>query len=114
MWQHEPCAYGWVKGKGIDLKPPASERSVWEIDQKGEQDGIHPTQKPVELFARPMRWHLPPGGLEYEPFSGSGTALVAAEQEGRRCYAMEISPAFVAVALERMAGMNLTPVNEGR
>ena len=109
MWQHEPCAYGWIEGKGMESKPPANERTVWEINQQGEQDGIHPTQKPVELFARPMRWHLPAGGLAYEPFSGSGTALVAAEQEGRRCYAIEIAPAFVAVALERMVGMGLEP-----
>ena len=109
MWSHEPCAYGWIEGKGMDSKPPANERTVWEIDQQGDSDNIHPTQKPRELFARPMRWHIPAGGLAYEPFSGSGTALVAAEQEGRRCYAIEIAPAFVAVALERMAGMGLEP-----
>lgn len=45
MWQHEPCFYGWRRGH-MPKRPPANERSVWEIDQQGEQDGIHPTQKP--------------------------------------------------------------------
>ncbi len=43
------------------------------------------------------------GGLVYEPFCGSGTAIIAAEQTGRRCRAMEISPLYVAVILERWA-----------
>ena len=42
-------------------------------------------------------------------FSGSGSQLVAAEQEGRLCYALELEPAFVAVALQRLAGMGLAP-----
>ena len=37
----------------------------------------------------------------YDPFAGSGTALVAAERLGRRCYAMEIDPRYVQVAIER-------------
>ncbi len=60
-----------------------------------------PTQKPVEIFARPIRWHTKPGDLCFEPFSGSGTQIVAAEQLGRRCYAMELEPRFVDVAVER-------------
>ena len=69
----------------------------------------HPTQKPVELFAIPIRQHTKKGDLCYEPFSGSGTQLVAAETLGRACYAMELSPLFVAVALERLSEMGLQP-----
>jgi DNA modification methylase len=101
MWQHEPCMYGWRQGSMPKLKPPANETSVWHVDQKGEQDGIHPTQKPVELFRRPMLWHTKPGDLVYEPFLGSGTAIVAAEMTGRRCFAMEQEPAYVDVAVRR-------------
>ena len=54
-----------------------------------------------------MRQHTKRGGLCYEPFSGSGTQLVAAEQLGRICYGMELSPPFVAVALERLSGLGL-------
>jgi len=50
----------------------------------------------------------------YDPFLGSGTTMVAAEQLGRICYGMEIEPKYVAVALERMSGMGLTPrLNNG-
>ena len=50
---------------------------------------------------RPIGWHTKPGELIYEPFSGSGTAIIAAEQTGRRCYALELAPAFVDVAVLR-------------
>ena len=69
----------------------------------------HPTQKPAELFAIPIRHHTKKGDICFEPFSGSGTQLVAAESLGRVCYAMEKSPPFVAVALERLSEMGLQP-----
>ena len=59
------------------------------------------TQKPVDIFKRPIEWHVAAGGLCYEPFSGSGTAIIAAETLGRRCYAMELEPAYCAVAIKR-------------
>jgi DNA modification methylase len=55
----------------------------------------------VEIFARPMRVHTGPGEICYEPFSGSGTQIIAAAKLSRRCYAMEIEPVFVDVAVER-------------
>ena len=61
----------------------------------------HPTQKPVLLSEIPIRNHLRAGEAVYEPFSGSGTTLMAAETLGRRCYAMEIDPKYVQVAIER-------------
>ncbi len=101
MWSHEPCLYGWRQGKMPNLKPPASETTVWHVDQKGEQDGSHPTQKPVELFKRPILWHTKQGDTVYEPFLGSGTCLIAAEMTGRRCYAMEQDPGYCDVAVAR-------------
>jgi DNA modification methylase len=89
LWSHEPCFYGWVEGQPPKLKPPASERTVWHVDQVGERSGYHPTQKPVELFLRPIEFHTRPGDIVYEPFLGSGTQLIAAERTGRICYAME-------------------------
>jgi len=78
--------------------------SVWEIDWEGKARPVgneHPTQKPVEIFARPMRKHTRPGDVCYEPFSGSGSQLVAAEQLSRSCFAMELEPVFVDVAIRR-------------
>ncbi len=100
MWQHEPCAYGWQTGN-MPVKPPANEHTVWQINQIGESDGIHPTQKPVALAEKPILFHLQPGELCYEPFSGSGTTLIGAQKNGRVCYGLEISPAFCDVIVQR-------------
>jgi DNA modification methylase len=101
MVQHEPCAYGWLKGNIPKRKPPANSKTVWEINQIGESDGIHPTQKPVEISRRPLAFHTRAGDVCYEPFGGSGSQLIAAQEMGRRCYAMEIAPAYVDVILAR-------------
>jgi DNA modification methylase len=105
MWDFEPCMVGWVEGHQPAAKPPANSRAVWDVDQKeGVEEGlgaVHPTIKPVELMRRPIEWHTRPGELIYEPFLGSGTALIAAEMTGRRCYAIELSPTFVDVAVAR-------------
>jgi DNA modification methylase len=103
MWDYEPLLVGWREGHQPKLKPPADSRAVWEIESKIEDNpgSIHPTMKPVELIRRPILYHTHPGGLIYEPFSGSGTALIAAEDSGRVCYALEQSPAFVDVSVQR-------------
>ncbi len=101
LWAHEPCFYGWVEGKPPAKKPPHDERTVWRLDQRGSSMNIHPTQKPVELFMKPIEFHTEPGDIVYEPFLGSGTQLIAAEKLGRVCYAMEKEPRYVDVALMR-------------
>jgi DNA modification methylase len=103
MWQHEPAVYGWKQGMQpeTDRRPPANATTVWQIDQQGACNDIHPTEKPVELFARPIGWHTRPGEICYEPFSGSGTQIIAAHGLGRRCYAIEIAPQYVDVACRR-------------
>ena len=76
--------------------------SVWDIKSLyGEERPDHPTPKPLDCFAIPMRQHVRPGGLCYEPFSGSGSQIMAGEVTGRRVYAMEISPAYIDVAVLR-------------
>jgi DNA modification methylase len=103
MWNYEPFMYGWPQGHMPKAKPSADAKAVWEIASKIDDGAgsIHPTMKPVETIRRPIGYHTTPGGLIYEPFSGSGTALIAAEETGRTCYAMELSPAFVDVAVKR-------------
>lgn len=103
LWKHEPCLMGWIKGN----MPPKAEgaaflSSVWDIHGlSGEERPDHPTPKPLDCFAIPMRQHVELGGLCYEPFSGSGSQIMAGESVGRRVYAMEISPTYVDVAVER-------------
>jgi DNA modification methylase len=75
----------------------------------------HPTSKPNRLFAIPMELHTRPDDLCYEPFSGGGSQLIAAEQLGRRCYAIELEPRFVDVAIsrwERLTGMKAEVIAE--
>lgn len=105
-WQHEPCFYAVRKGATAGWVGPTFDSTVWEVNtlggylQAGEADQAteHSTQKPVEVMQRPMRYHE---GDVYEPFLGSGTTLIAAEQVGRRCFAMELAPRYVQVAIER-------------
>lgn len=103
-FRHEPCLMGWKKGSMPPHDGDHQHDSVWEVDFDGKQRIVgneHPTQKPVELFLRPMRRHTTRGDVCFEPFSGSGSQLIAAEQLGRRCYALEIEPSFVDVAIRR-------------
>jgi DNA modification methylase len=111
MWQHEPCFFGWKQGHKPKRNPGSFPTTVWQIDVPvlPGVESRHPTEKPLELFATPILSHTQPGDLSYEPFSGSGTHLCAAESTGRRCFAMEIEPAFVAVALERLSETGLKP-----
>lgn len=102
LWAHEPCFFGWVKGQ----KPPRADdeylRSVWNIEGiNNDERPDHPTPKPLECFAIPMRQHTNRNEVCYEPFSGSGSQLIAGEQLGRRVYGMEISPAYCDVIVKR-------------
>lgn len=102
MWQHEPCFFGWIRGKKPRRVVDEWLSSVWSFPtQTAFERTDHPTQKPVELFEIPMRQHTEVGEVCYEPFSGSGTQIVAAENLGRQCRAVELAPQFVAVALDR-------------
>ena len=102
-WKHEPCAFGWRQGN----KPAhgfGQLDSVWEIDWDGKARVVgneHPTEKPTRLFEIPMELHTKPGAIVLEPFSGSGSQIIAAEKLRRRCRAIEIQPAFVDVAIRR-------------
>ena len=83
---------------------------VWELPRQttnGEKH--HNAEKPVELPRRAMTNSSDSGDIVADLFLGSGTTMVAAEQLGRVCYGMEIEPRYVAVALQRMADMGLSP-----
>ena len=118
LWDYEPLLIGWPAGRQPKSKPPADTKAVWEIaSTEGNEAAIssHPTVKPVALLRRPIEWHSKPGGLIYEPFCGSGTALIAAEMSGRRCYAIELSAAFCDAAILRwQAFTGKLAVREGR
>ncbi len=99
LWQHEPCFYGWVEGQKPKRKPPSNTGTVWHIPN--ESLGVHPTQKPLAVFERPIEYHTRAGDICYEPFAGSGTQFIAAERTGRVCYGMELDPHYGSVVLAR-------------
>jgi DNA modification methylase len=97
--QHEPCWYVVRKGCPGRRTDDRTQTTLWQIDKPQKSETGHSTQKPVECMARPMRNHE--AELIYDPFLGSGTTLIAAEQLGRKCYGMEISPAYCDVIVKR-------------
>ncbi|QFT59519.1 putative methyltransferase [Sulfitobacter sp. THAF37] len=112
-WQHEPAWYA-VRGKG-HWSGDRKQSTLWSIPSR-DQDAatIHGTQKPVECMRRQMLNNASPGQAVYEPFSGSGTSIIAAESCGRVCFAMELDPAYVDVAvLRRQAFTDKEAVLEG-
>ena len=83
--------------------------------QPGKED--HPTQKPIGLIERLVESIVPPSGVVLDPFSGSGTTIIAAEMTGRACHAIEIAPQYVDVAIRRwqaFAGAAATLEGDGR
>jgi hypothetical protein len=77
-WKHELCFYGWRRGHTPPWYGDKSQVSVWEVG-RDEDAGQHPTQKPVELFRRPILNHSKAGEVIYEPFAGSGSQFIGAE-----------------------------------
>jgi DNA modification methylase len=107
-WCHEPCFVVRKPGAKVPFYGERNQATIWRAPSpkmimagstEAKQD--HPAQKPVVLFETPIANHLRPGEAVYDPFCGSGTTLIAAERLGRRCYAMEVDPKYVQVAIER-------------
>lgn len=102
LWKHEPCFMGWRRPNRPPKVAEQTLPSTWEMPSFAKDERPdHPTPKPLDAFGIPMRQHVARGGLCYEPFCGSGSQIMAGEANGRRVFAMEISPAYVDVAVER-------------
>ena len=100
---HEPCWYAVRKGRTGHYNGDRTQSTLWEIDKPKKSETGHSTQKPIECMERPIRNNSKQGDLVYEPFSGSGTTIIACERTGRKCRAIELNPAYVAVAIQRWA-----------
>ncbi len=99
-WHHEPCWYSVRSGRTAKWRGDRTQSTIWDIVHVANETG-HGTQKPVECMRRPLANH---GGARddvFDPFVGSGTTIIAAEQLKRRCFAMEIDPVYVDVAVTR-------------
>ena len=115
-WQHEPCWYAVRKGGGGHWGGDRSQTTLWSIPHNKSETG-HSTQKPTECMLRPIINNSSPGQAVYEPFSGSGTTIIAAEKSGRACYAIELNPLYVDMAIRRwqeFTGAAATLEGDGR
>jgi DNA modification methylase len=107
-YRHEAILYGWLQNGAHLWAGDRSHDSVFEVDRPHVSD-LHPTTKPVELVAAMIANSSHPTDVVYDPFCGSGTTLVAAHQLSRIGYGVEIDPGYVAVTLERLSMLGLTP-----
>jgi DNA modification methylase len=99
--QHEPCWYAVRKGGTGHWAGDRKQTTLWKIDKPQKSETGHSTQKPVECMKRPIENNSSPGQSVYEPFSGSGTTIIAGEMTGRSIHAIELNPAYVDVAVKR-------------
>ena len=101
QYQHEPLFYAVREGATGHWVGDRKQSTLWEIPKPSRSETGHSTQKPVECMKRPMENNSLPGDAVYEPFSGSGTTIIAGEMIGRHIHAIELSPAYVDLALRR-------------
>jgi len=105
--QYEPLWYAVRKGKTHNWQGKRDQSTIWEIDSysggagDGEEQTNHGTQKPLECMLRPILNNSKIGQGVYDPFGGSGTTLIACEKSKRKCYMMELSPAYVDMIINR-------------
>jgi DNA modification methylase len=100
-WQHESCFYAVRKGGTGHWAGDRKQTTLWKIDKPQKSETGHSTQKPVECMKRPIENNSSPGQAVYEPFSGSGTTIIAGEMTGRCVHAIELNPSYVDVAVSR-------------
>lgn len=99
-WKHEPCLYGWKSGASHLWATDRKQTTVidWQKPNKSE---IHPTMKPVGLFDYCIKNNTKGKDNVLDLFSGSGTTIMACEQNGRRAFCMELDPRYVDASIQR-------------
>ena len=100
QWQHEPVLYGWKQKGKHQWFSDRKQTTIWEYDRP-KSSKEHPTMKPVQLMAYPIQNSSMRGTLILDPFLGSGSTLIAADQTGRVCYGIELDEKFVDVIVKR-------------
>jgi DNA modification methylase len=107
-WQHEPCWYAVRKGHKHNWQGARDQSTVWDISNlnafgtnKEDERTAHSTQKPLQCMAIPIKNNTIKGDGVYDPFAGSGTTLMAAEQLERKSFNIELSPAYSDIIILR-------------
>jgi DNA modification methylase len=101
MGNHEWCFYTWKEGAAHQFFGPNNATDVWSVKKVNPQNMVHLTEKPVELAARAIQYSSRPGENVLDLFGGSGSTLIAAEQEGRKAFLMELDPLYCDVIVQR-------------
>ena len=112
QYQHEPCLYGWKEGAGHLWYSDRKQTTILEF-QKPRKADLHPTMKPVELFAYQMINSTKANDIVLDTFGGSGTTIIAAQQLNRRARLMELEPHYCDVIIarwEKLTGMEAVRV----
>lgn len=100
QWKHEPCIYGWKDGASHLWASDRKQTTVIDYNKPTKSE-IHPTMKPVGLFDYQIKNNTKGGDIVLDLFNGSGTTIIACEQNGRNAYCMELDPKYVDAAIDR-------------
>lgn len=99
QWQHEPCLYGWKEGTHL-WASDRKQTTILNFDKPKKND-IHPTMKPIALFDYEIKNNTKQGDTVVDLFGGSGTTIMACEQNNRVAFSMELDPRYVDAIIER-------------
>lgn len=114
QWQHEPCLYGWKSGASHLWASDRKQTTILEFE-KPKRNDVHPTMKPVKLFDYQICNNTKQKDVVLDLFGGSGTSIIACEQNQRICYTMELDPGYVDVIIDRwekLTGEKAILINE--
>ncbi|MBI1704667.1 DNA modification methylase [Lactobacillus crispatus] len=100
QWQHEPCLYGWNEDGTHAWYSDRKQTTILRFDKPQRAD-LHPTMKPIPLFDYQIKNSTKSGDIVLDLFGGSGTSIMACEQDKRTCYTMEFDPKYVDVIINR-------------
>lgn len=114
QWKHEPCLYGWKDGASHLWMSDRKQTTVINMDRPIRSE-LHPTMKPVALFDYLIKNNTKSGDIVLDIFGGSGTTIMACEQNGRRGFLMELDPKYcdvIAKRWEKFTGEKAVKINE--
>ena len=100
QWKHEPCLYGWKDGSGHLWASDRKQTTVIDF-KKPVASKIHPTMKPIGLFDYQIKNNTKCADIVLDVFGGSGTTIMACEQNGRTAYSCELDPRYIDAIIDR-------------
>lgn len=104
QWKHEPCLYGWKEGAPHYFINDRSQTTILDFNKPSKSE-LHPTMKPVELFAYQIKNSSKPKQIVLDLFGGSGTTIIACEQLDRSARVMEFDEHYATVIIDRWEKM---------